>query len=72
MTREEVEKKVPKTYEEAMEDAKLADFINIISLWGKLIDLGYVKDFDEVQEYQKELYEKALREQIIKKILENE
>ena len=72
MNREEAEKKVPKTYEEAMEDAKVADFINIISLWGKLIDLGYVKDFDEVQEYQKEIYEKALREQIIKKLTEEE
>ena len=70
MNREEAEKKVPKTYEEAMEDAKVADFINTISLWGKLIDLGYVKDFDEVQEYQKEVYEKALREQIIKKLTE--
>jgi len=68
MNREEAEKKVPKTYEEAMEDAKLADFISTISLWGKLIDLGYVKDFDEVQEYQKEIYEKALREKIIKKL----
>jgi len=70
MNREEAEKKVPKTYEEAMEDAKLADFISTISLWDKLIDLGYVKDFDEVQEYQKEIYEKALREQIIKKLTE--
>ena len=68
MNREEAEKKVPKTYEEAMEDTMVADFINVISLWGKLIDLGYVKDFDEVQEYQKEIYEKALREQIIKKL----
>ena len=68
MNREEAERKVPKTYEEAMEDTRVADFINIISLWGKLIDLGYVKDFDEVQEYQKEIYEKALREQIIKKL----
>lgn len=68
MNREEAEKKVPKTYEEAMEDGKVADFINIISLWCKLIDLGYVKDFDAVQEYQKEIYEKGLRKMIIKKI----
>lgn len=70
MNKQEAEKRVPKTYEEAMKDITMCNFINIVSLWGKLIDLGFVKDFEEVEEYQKTLYEKALREQLIKKVME--
>lgn len=72
MNKEEAEKRLPKTYEEAMENSIIAGIINSVSLWGKLIDLGFVKYFEEVQEYQKKLYEKALREQLIKKYVEEE
>ena len=72
MTREDAEKRFPKSYEEAMENTIIAGMINYISLWGKLIDLGFVKDFDEVQEYQKKLYEEALREQMINRLMGEE
>ena len=70
MTREEAEAIVPKTYEDAMRNAAYTDFIHIMSLWGKLIDIGYVQDFDEVVSYEKKLYEQGLRKRLIDILVE--
>lgn len=69
MTRDELEKKIPKSYKDAMNDRVLAEYITHISIWGKLIDLGFVKDFEEVEEYMKNLYENGIREMIIREAL---
>ena len=72
MDREEAEKRFPLKYEDAMKNTIIAGTINSISLWGKLIELGFVKDFNEVEEYQKKVYECALREQMIKRLTEEQ
>jgi hypothetical protein len=70
MNKEEAEKRVPKTYEEAMGNPIIASVINAVSLWGKFIHLGFVKDLKEVEEYQKKLYEEAIREHLIKQYMD--
>lgn len=71
ITREDIEKAVPKDYAEAMNDHVIATFINNTSLWGKLIDLGFVADYKEAEEYQRKLWTNGLRDAIIDKTLEN-
>lgn len=67
-TREEAEKIIPKTYEEAMNDNMLSGYLMTLGVWCKLIDLGFVKDLDSINGYLKDLWEKALRERLIKEI----
>lgn len=69
LTREQVEQKIPKEYKDAMKDPLLGEFISTMSLWGVLIDNGLIKDFEAVEQYQKNLWEKALREVTINKLL---
>ena len=65
-TREEVEKAIPKTYEEVMKDSMLGPYLMTMGVWCKLVDLGLVKDLDVVNDYLKALWETVLRERIVK------
>ena len=65
-TREEVEKAVPKSYEDVMKDSMLGPYLMTMGVWCKLVELGLVKDLDTVNDYLKDLWEKVLRDRIIK------
>ena len=68
-TREEIEKVIPKTFEEMQENTILATCVDLLCLWAKLIDLGFVKNFEEVLAYKKDMWNKALRERLINELL---
>lgn len=68
LTREEAEKVVPKTYEDAMNDQTVGTYLMTLGIWCKLIDLGFVKDLDSVNGYLKAVWEKGLRERLIKEV----
>ena len=69
LTKEQLEKVVPKTYDDAMRDFEVGHYLMIMAIYCKLIDRGIFKDFDDVMKYQKDLWESALRTKIIEECL---
>lgn len=69
ITKEKLEKRVPVSYEDAMNNIELGHYIMIMAIYCRLIERGLFTDFEDIQEYQKELWENALREKLINECL---
>lgn len=68
LTKEQIDKVIPKTLDEVAKDPTMAAHVNTICIWTKMCELGFFKDLDEVMEYQKQLWDGALRERIIEEL----
>lgn len=75
MTKEQLEKILPKTYEEVMKDNAFGGWLMSMTIINKMVEMGIFADLNAFADYSKELWENGLRnlliEQITSKHLEN-
>ena len=65
MTKEQLEKILPKTYEEVMKDYYFGVWIMSMTIANKMVEVGIFADLNDFANYSKELWEKGLRNLLI-------
>lgn len=70
MTKEQLEKILPKSYEEVMKDNAFGGWLMSMTIINKMVEIGIFADLDAFANYSKELWENGLRELLIEKYTE--
>ena len=67
MKKEQLEKILPKTYEEVMKDNAFGGWLMSMTIISKMVEIGIFTDLDAFLNYSKELWENGLRNLLIEK-----
>lgn len=65
MDKEQLEKILPKTYEEVMKDNALGAWLMSMTIINKMVEIGIFADLNAFADYSKELWENRLRNLLI-------
>lgn len=65
MDKEQLEKILPKTYEEAMGDYSFGVWLMSMTIINKMVEMGIFSDLSSFTDYSKELWENGLRNVLI-------